>query len=346
MSDHFEWPIIDFSLFPNEQISGLTLEEINDFVNEKSIEPSTSRLEVDNTTDRHFSNPVGDDQLRKEQEQSIPKGTRKRNNWALNLYDEWSKQRRVTESDSQHILLPQVHQLANASVESLNYWFGKFIFELRKKDGTRYPRDSLVAVTAGLNAYFKSKKRYLNLFKDDCFASYRDILDLACKESSQTLPLRRRQADIITETEEESMWQKNVLGSDTPVKLIYTLLYLNGLHFALRSGQEHRILTTDQLIIIRPSDTCKYYIIEYTETVSKTNSGGLKSRRLEPKKVKHTDINSIDCPERSHALLLQKYLSLRPPNSGNSFYLTPMQPNQQQWFKVSYIFLLNMIMYI
>jgi len=108
MSD-LDWPMMDFSWFPKEQISGLTLEEINDFIN-------NVKKDDKNTNNQHFTNPVGDDQLIQEQQKSVT-GTKKRNNWALKLYDEWSKQRMITESDS-HNYLPQVHQLQNASVES------------------------------------------------------------------------------------------------------------------------------------------------------------------------------------------------------------------------------------
>ena len=50
----------------------------------------------------------------------------------------------------------------------------------------------------------------------------------------------RKQADIISEHEEEALWSKCILGSDTPVKLADTLLYMFGLHNVLHAGNEHR----------------------------------------------------------------------------------------------------------
>ena len=44
-----------------------------------------------------------------------------------------------------------------------------------------------------------------------------------------------KQAKVIIEDIEERLWHENVLGSDTPEKLLDTLVYLLGLSFALRS---------------------------------------------------------------------------------------------------------------
>ena len=109
------------------------------------------------------------------------------------------------------------------------------------------------------------------------------------------------------------MWNKGMLGSDNAQTLIDTLLYLDVLHFALRSGVEHRNLTVDQINIVEPTSEEENYIIEYTEHVSKTNHGGLKHRLVTPKHVRHVDINSSQNPERSHeiGLLLEKILCVK-----------------------------------
>ena len=64
----------------------------------------------------------------------------------------------------------------------------------------------------------------------------------------------KRQDEVISHVDEERMWNAVVLGDDTPEKLLHTLLFFNGVHFALRSGQEHRILTVNQIRVIPFSD--------------------------------------------------------------------------------------------
>ena len=60
---------------------------------------------------------------------------------------------------------------------------------------------------------------------------------------SKGLGSQRRQAEPISYEEEELMWEKKILGDDTPESLLNTIIYMNGLYFALRSGQEHRNLS-------------------------------------------------------------------------------------------------------
>ena len=49
-------------------------------------------------------------------------------------------------------------------------------------------------------------------------------------------------SEPISVSEEEKMWELGILGDDTPEKLIDTILYLNGVHFALRAANEHKSL--------------------------------------------------------------------------------------------------------
>ena len=47
-----EWPILDFDVFPNQMISGMTLPEIKEYLND--IERTPPR------TQTRFANPIGD----------------------------------------------------------------------------------------------------------------------------------------------------------------------------------------------------------------------------------------------------------------------------------------------
>ena len=91
------------------------------------------------------------------------------------------------------------------------------------------------------------------MFENDDFINFRPSLDLECKESaSEGVDVSKRQAEVIEFSEEETLWNIKPLGGDNPQQLLdTTLLYLNGLHFALRSGVEHRNLSIDQIQVPR-----------------------------------------------------------------------------------------------
>lgn len=82
--------------------------------------------------------------------------------------------------------------------------------------------------------------------------------------------------------------EKGILGTDTPEKLRDTLLFLLGLNFALRGGAEHynlRYGENTQLKLGKEKDSGREFL-EYTEDVSKCNSGGIHHRRLKRKQTK------------------------------------------------------------
>jgi hypothetical protein len=132
---------------------------------------------------------------------------------------------------------------------------------------------------------------------------------------------------------ESVLWEKGLLGFNDPKILLNTLVYLLGLHFALRSGDEHRFLSRDQLRV--QSDECGVYL-EYTEKLSKTNRRGLKDVKV-PRKICRAYKNE-QCPERCVVECFQKYISLCPESveSDGPIYLHPLKiPKPHQWYGLS-----------
>ena len=56
------------------------------------------------------------------------------------------------------------------------------------------------------------------------------------------LGTKQRKAEVINCEDEEAMWEKGILGDGNPQSLLNTMVYMNGLYFALRGGKEHRQL--------------------------------------------------------------------------------------------------------
>lgn len=135
--------------------------------------------------------------------------------------------------------------------------------------------------------------------------------------------MHKKKACVITFEMEEILWERGLLGDSSPEVLSDTLVYMIGLCFALRSGEEHQRLchNPSQFTLIEPP-VGKAYLC-YKEDMSKTNQAGLKQCKLVPKEVIHHE-NELN-PSRFLIRLLKLYNSLCPNNHPpGAFYLSPL----------------------
>ena len=147
---------------------------------------------------------------------------------------------------------------------------------------------------------------------------------------SQGVGSKKRQAEVLTEAEENLLWKEGFLGATSPQTLLDAIVFYNGLYFALRSGREHRQLRSNpcQIEVIERPGQRPY--LRYTEDVSKNHPGGLKGRKQPTKVVNHhsNDTN----PERCFVALFKKYRELCPPDV-EAFHLKPsLEPSETCWY--------------
>ena len=280
-----------------------------------------------------FAAPVTEEDLLMKITGSIPKVTRKSTAWATTTWKDWATNRQTAGNE----FPPKLNEITN---EHLNYWLSRFVVEVRNKQGNQYQGSSLYGLCAGAQRQVRAQRRILadqgqiaeiDIFKDGSFTYFRSVLDSVLKDlHRQGIGNTTKRADCISEDIEEKLWEKNVLGDDTPAKLVDTLVFCFGLNFALRSEQEHRNLRPDMLQLVTPPDATAYLI--YTESGSKNRQGGLNERKVTNKSVKcfANDANASRCCIR----LYRKYMSLRPKDSPKDvFYLKPFaKPCQDCWY--------------
>ena len=115
--------------------------------------------------------------------------------------------------------------------------------------------------------------------RDSDFTEFRATLDAEMK-CLQALGVgsKKRQAEPLTEKEKEILWQKGLLGDHSPQALLDTMVFMNGLYFALRSGNEHRNVRFSPCQIEVHDDEGERPYLLYTEDLSKNHPGGLKGR--------------------------------------------------------------------
>ena len=107
-----------------------------------------------------------------------------------------------------------------------------------------------------------------------------------------------------------------MLGDSTPQVLLDTMLYLCGIHFALRSGEEHRSLQLSQFeLICPPEGLAGSHILKTLPRITRVDY--YIARYYQSKENK-------DNPDRCLVKLFQKYMHHRPSDI-ECFYLTPLR---------------------
>ncbi len=156
-------------------------------------------------------------------------------NWAVNLYRDWYFERcKVADCDS---------RIKWSNIESgdivpanLCYSLSCFLSEVRKKDGSEYPGDSLYQLLICIQFHLERTGRHWKLIDGEEFLSLKFTLDNLMKERAAMGLGKRKSASPISVAQENLLWEKGVLSTAEPDQLRDTLLFLLGLHLALGGG--------------------------------------------------------------------------------------------------------------
>lgn len=226
--------------------------------------------------------------------------------------------------------------LEEMSVDELDYFLARFVAEVRKVDGKEYPGKTIYEMLSSIQTYLRVEcKRNVTLIdKTSCvFRELNSALNFVLKErAGQGLGVEVAQANFISEEQENYLWEHGFLGSSGASLLRDTLVYVFGIQFALRAGQEHRNLRSKNSQLSLQVDEFGSEYLQYTEDVSKTNNGGLAHLRIKRKVVRA--YKNLENPLRCPVELYKKYLSHVPKEiSDNAFYLRALaKPNGDIWY--------------
>ena len=276
-------------------------------------------------------------ELKKKQ---IKKRTFAKTKWGVNTYNEWREHRLVDGYDEQ-IFNANIESIDTLTKADLCHALCRFIPEITKaKDGTEYPGKTLYELVISIQRHLNENSVNWKLIDDIEFSSVKVVLDNVMKERAKNnTGTVKKQAQMISYEYENELWNKSILGEDTPDKLRQTILFLIGIHCGLRAGDEHYDLRRDGLdkmsqFTFQRNSLGQRCVVYTEDTITKTNDGGLDSIRKDRKVVwiyPGKDINR--CPVR----LIDKYISLCPQVKNQkqkpNFYLHSLdRPNPAQWY--------------
>ena len=95
------------------------------------------------------------------------------------------------------------------------------------------------------------------------------------EKAAQGVGVVINQAKFITKDQENFLWENGFLGSKNREILCYTLVWVFGIQFALKAGQEHRNLRFKNSQLSLEHDELECEFLQYMEDINKTNNGGL-----------------------------------------------------------------------
>ena len=275
-----------------------------------------------------YAKPVTDDEVTKARYESVPKKTRDDSAYCVRLWEDWAKNR-------QKVVSVEVPPLSQLDKQGLKYWLSPFVMEVRTKKGEKYAPNSLHHILCEVMRHLRQNCGMpdIDFFKDPEFANLKSSLDAEMKKiQASGKGSIKKQAEPLSLEEEELLWEKKLLGDHSPEALLNTIVFMNGLYFALRSGNEHRDLRHNpcQIQLFEPPGERAY--LRYTEDTSKNRPGGLKGHKIKPKVVVH--YSSPENPQRCFVELFKKYNNLCPQDRpSDAFYLSPLaKPKEHCWF--------------
>ena len=140
--------------------------------------------------------------------------------------------------------------------------------------------------------------------------------------SEQGLGIKHKQADYISEDDENKLWDSGAISLDTAQGLLNGVFLYSCKTFGLRAFDEHRALTPDQFVVGYDTEIYQEELTYY-DKVCKNNPGGIKIRDIKQKVVEQ-----YSEPENPRCIvkLFKTYLEYIPKEG--AFYRKAMKFTQ------------------
>ena len=253
-----EWPTLDFSLFPHEAITGLTLREINEIMKEDMS--GIPAFDEDYLDGELHTLPDEIQNLLNETENSMkPTSTAIQEKLHSSKFMTFLKNKNMR------------CDLKSVSEEKLNDYLRYFYHELRTQNGQYYSPASLKCIRAGIHRHItQTLNRTINIINDSKFASSNRMLT-AMAGMWLSHGGEKKQYEKIEESDMNKMFSyfKRSTGEELQNEVIFSLLFYLG----ARGREELRRVKRHDLCFDTDSDCVKYAFLKTTnDDISEPNN--------------------------------------------------------------------------
>ncbi len=183
-----------------------------------------------------FKAPAPPSELEKMSFKRFPPNTVNKIDWAVKLYTDWWFQRIKLPGCDPRIRWMNLQNLKLLNKSNFAISLVHFITEIQHVDGQDYPPQTLRQIALMLQFHLEHNGLDLKLLDNAEFKNFRFTVDNLMKECTAAGLGQKKSSAAISFVDEELLWQKGVLGTDSPDQLRETLLYLLGINFALQGG--------------------------------------------------------------------------------------------------------------
>ncbi|XP_078331179.1 zinc finger MYM-type protein 3-like [Crassostrea virginica] len=173
--------------------------------------------------------------------------------FSMNVWRAWANSRNFKQETllEKYKTVPVV--LDATTKEELSFWMCRFVNEARRKDGSKYPPNTIYNIVTGIQRHLRDecKRPEINFFSlnEYIFASFRATLDAVMKERTAEGMGVVKHTENLTVDEETELWGKGVINKLTPKGLSYGGFFYNCKVFGLRGLSEHKQLQAEQFVM-------------------------------------------------------------------------------------------------
>ena len=256
-----------------------------------------------------FKDPVVDDSINDFSCKKFAPEPRHKIKWAVNLYGEWRRNQIGTPGCDFQIVQANLEMLYTFCKADLCYSLSRFVRKVRRIDGKEYLPNTIHELVVMVQMYLQENSINWKLLDDPEFSALRNVVDNTMKQKHSEGLGVRKSAEIISLDQENVLFEKGVLGQDSPLQLLCMVIYMLGMHCALCGGIEHNNLRRpgcNPQIIVEKYDNVNERLVYTEDPLQKMNQGGLVSRGRGKKVMVYPASNKNRCP----VYLYKKYIGL------------------------------------